>query len=72
MVDNIIKREWEWQQNTVKYNEETETINTTDVSEVFTLILPYGGNKGDDIISRMKKNVLNVIAAMPTGNKDKK
>ena len=70
VVDNIIKSEREWQQKTLKYNEETETINTIDVSEVFTLILPYGGNKGDNIISKMKKNVLNVIAAMPTGNKN--
>ena len=60
MVDNIIK------------SLKTETINTTDVSEVFTSILPSGDNKGDHIISRMKKNVLNVTAAMPTGNKNKK
>ena len=58
MVDDIIKSEREWQQK-------------TDVGEVVTLILPYGGNIGDNIISRMKKNVTNVIAAMPTGNKSK-
>ena len=38
VVDNIIKIERKWQQKTIKYNEETETINTTDISEVFTLI----------------------------------
>ena len=55
-----------------KYNEKTKTINTTDVNEVFTLILPYGGNKGDNVISRMKINVSNGIAPTPTGNKNKK
>ena len=29
VVDNIIKSEGEWQQKTLKYNEETEPINTT-------------------------------------------
>ena len=69
MVDNIIKSERERQQKTLKYNEETKIINTTDVSEILTLILLYDGKKGDNIISRMQKNVLNVIAVMPTENK---
>ena len=54
MVGNNIRSEREWQQKTLKYNQETETINTADViTEDFILILPYGGNKGDNIISKM-------------------
>ena len=50
VADNIIKSEREWQQKTLKYSQETETINTSDVStEVLTIILPYGGNEGNYI-----------------------
>ena len=72
VVDNIIKSEIEWQQKILNDNEETEAINTADVStDIFTLILPYGGNKGDNIISKMKKNISNLLTTIPTGNKSK-
>ena len=72
MVDNIIKREREWQHKILNDNEETEAINTVDAStDISTLILPYGGNKGDDIISKMKKNISNLLTTIPTGNKSK-
>ena len=53
-------------------NEETEAINTVDAStDIFTLISPYGSNKGDNIISKMKKNISNLFTTIPTGNKSK-
>ena len=60
VVDDIIKSEREWQHKILNDNEETEAINTVDAStDIFTLILPYGDNKGDNIISKMKKNISN-------------
>ena len=72
MVDNIIKSEREWQHKILNDNEGTEAINTIDAStDIFTLILPHGGNKGDNIISKMKKNISNLLTTIPTGNKSK-
>ena len=72
MVDDIIKSEREWQHKILNDNEETEAINTVDAStDIFTLILPYGGNKGNNIISKMKKNISNLLTTIPTGNKSK-
>ena len=72
MVDNIIKSEREWQHKILNVNEKTEEINTVDAStDIFTLILLYGGNKGDNIISKMKKNISNLLTTIPTGNKIK-
>ena len=72
VVDNIIKSEREWQHKIRNDNEETEAINTVDAStEIFTSILPYGGNKGDNIISKMKKNISNLLTTIPMETKVK-
>ena len=72
MVDNLIKSEREWQHKILNDNEETDAINTVYAStDIFTLILPYGGNKGDNIIPKMKKNISNLLTTIPTGNKSK-
>ena len=64
MVDNI-KSEREWQHKILNDNEETEAINTIDATtDIFTLILLYGGNKGDNIISKMKENISNLLTTM--------
>ena len=51
------------------YEKENNSISFLDV--LVKRDNENGGNKGDNIISRMKKNVSNGIAAMPTGNKQK-
>ena len=73
LVDDIIRSEREYQVKKLTKEVENQRNNLNDVSDdVITLTLPYGGNIGDNIISKMKKNISKVISVMPKKNKNTK